>query len=181
MVRIVAAVAILVMLWAQGALAQVAETPLEKAIQGNPERFEAMMLDLVAGFGGPVGLMREGIAEHVALERASARASAMRRMVAMDLNVDGDVVRQEMQVAQRAASAGSRGRMERQFAAADVNGDGKVSAAEIVADGKAAALSALGEDEEELLLAAMTLDADGDGALSAGELRAAVARAGNEP
>lgn len=179
MVRLVAAVAILVMLWAQGALAQAVETPLEKAMQGNPGRFEATMLDLVAGFGGPDGLTREGIADHVALERAAGRAGAMRRLMAMDLNADGDVQREELQVAQRAAGAGSRGRMERQFAAADADGDGKVSAAEIAADGAAAALGALGADEEALLIAALTLDANGDGALSAAELRTAVAKVGD--
>lgn len=179
MVRLVAAVAILVMLWAQGALAQAVETPLEKAMQGNPGRFEATMLDLVAGFGGPDGLTREGIADHIALQRASGRATAMRRLLAMDLNADGDVQPEELQVAQRAASAGSRGRMERQFAAADADSDGKVTAAEIAADGAAAALGALGADEEALLFAALSLDADRNGALSAAELRAAVAKVGD--
>jgi hypothetical protein len=176
MVRLVAAVAVLVLLWVEGARAQAVETPLEAAIGRNPDRFEATMLDLVAGFGGPQGLTRDGIGEHVALERAAARASAMRRLMAMDLNADGDVEREEMSVAQRAASAGARGRMERQFAAADGDGDGRVTSTEIAADGKAAALRALGEDEEALLLSILALDADGDSALSGQELRAAVAR-----
>lgn len=176
MVRLVAAVAVLVLLWVEGARAQVVETPLETAIGRNPDRFEATMLDLVAGFGGPEGLTRDGIADHVALERASARASAMRRLLAMDLNVDGDVRREEMRVAQRAASAGSRGRMERQFAAADADGDGSITAAEIAADGKAEGIRALGRDQEALLFSILTLDADDDGALSAEELRTAVAR-----
>jgi Ca2+-binding EF-hand superfamily protein len=176
MVRIVAAVAVLLVLWAQGALSQAVEKPLDRAMQANPVRFEARMLDLVAGFGGPEGLTREGIEEHVALERAAARATSMRRLMTMDLNADGEVQRNELQVVQQAASAGARGRMERQFAAADANGDGKVSAAEVAADGKAAALAALGEDEEEMLLSVLTLDADGDRALSAAELRAAMDR-----
>jgi hypothetical protein len=178
MVRLVAAVAILVMLWAQGALAQAVETPLQRAMEGNPGRFEATMLDLVAGFGGPDGLTREGIAEHVALERAAGRATAMRRLIAMDLNADGDVQRGELLVAQRAASAGARGRMERQFAAADADGDGKVTAVEIAADGAAAALGALGADEEALLMSVLTLDANGDAALSAAELSTAVGKVG---
>jgi EF hand len=66
--------------------------------------------------------------------------------------------------------------MKRQFAAADADTDGTVSAAEIAADGKTAALRALGMEEEELLLSLLTLDQDGDGALSAAELRAAIAR-----
>jgi Ca2+-binding EF-hand superfamily protein len=178
MVRLVAAVAILVMLWAQAALTQTVETPLQRAMEGNPGRFEATMLDLVAGFGGPDGLTQVGIAEHVALERAAGRAGAMRRLMAMDLNADGDVQRNELQVAQQAASAASRGRMERQFAAADEDGDGKVTAAEIAADGAASALGALGADEEALLMSLLTLDANGDAALSAAELRTAVARLG---
>jgi hypothetical protein len=176
MVRLVAAVAVLVLLWVEGARAQALETPLETAIGRNPDRFEATMLDLVAGFGGPEGLTREGIEEHVALERASARASAMRRLAAMDLNADGDVEREEMFVAQRAASAGARGRMARQFAAADADGDGRVTAAESAADARAEAMRALGEEEEAMLLSILTLDANGDDALGAEELRAAVAR-----
>jgi Ca2+-binding EF-hand superfamily protein len=134
------------------------------------------MLDLVAGFGGPDGLTRDGVADHVALERAGARATAMRRLIAMDLDGDGAVQRGELLVTQRAAGAGTRGRMERQFAAADADADGTVSAAEIAADGKAAALRALGEEEEELLLSILTLDQNGDGALTAEELRATIAR-----
>lgn len=177
MVRLIAGVAVLVLLWVEGAMAQAVETPLERAMQGNPDRFEAGMLDLVAGFGGPDGLTRDGIAAHVALERASARAGAMRRFLAMDLDADGVVQRKELQVVQQAASAGTRGRMERQFAAADGDGDGSVSAEEIAADGKAAGLRALGEEEEARLYAALELDANGDGALTADELRGAMARA----
>jgi hypothetical protein len=176
MVRLVAAVAILVMLWAQGALAQAVDSPLQRAMEGNPARFETTMLDLVAGFGGPKGLTREGIEDHILLERAAARASAMRRLMAMDLNADGEVQRTELQVAQRAASAASRGRMERQFIAADADGNGTVSAVEMEADGKAAALNALGAEEEEMLLSVLSLDRDGDGVLTAGDVRAAVDR-----
>jgi len=176
MVRLIAAVAVSALLWVQGATAQAQESPLDRAMQANPDRFEARMLDLVAGFGGPDGLTRDGIAAHVALERAAARAGAMRRLLAMDLDADGAVQRDELRVVQQAASAGARGRMERQFAAADADGDGLVSAEEIAADGKAAGLRALGEEEEAQVFATLTLDADGDGALTADELRAAIAR-----
>jgi hypothetical protein len=179
MVRLMAGVAVLVLLWVEGALAQGVETPLERAMRDNPERFRAAMLDLVAGFGGPDGLTRAGVAEHVALERAGARASAMRRLLAMDLDADGAVGRDELQVAQRAASAAMRGRMERQFAAADADGDGRLSAAEIAASGRAAGMRALGEAEEALLLSVLTLDLNGDGALQADELRAAMMRLGD--
>ncbi len=179
MVKIAAAVALVLMALAQALSAEGLRDPapgaaLAEALAQNPDRFEATMQDLVAGFGGPDGLTRAGIEDHVALKRASARATAMRRLLAMDLDGDGSVIRAELQVVQRAASAVSRGRLQRLFAAADAGGDGQVDAAEIAADGRAAALRALGIDEQALLLSVLALDADGDGALTLDELRAAM-------
>lgn len=149
---------------------------LAAAMARNPERFEAWAIDLVAGFGGPDGLRLAGIETHIALERAGARASSLRRFLAMDLDADGSVTRDELAVSQRAASAAGRGRMERQFAAADADGNAVVDPAEMAASGTAAALAALGEAEAGLLRAMLRLDADGDGALTAAEVSAAVAR-----
>jgi hypothetical protein len=174
MVKAVAAVALVLVWWAHGAFAQVSPAVIE-AMRDNPERFEARLLDLIAGFGGPDGLTAQGIDDHVALERASARASTLRRFQAIDLDADGQVTRAELQVAQRAATASARGRMERLFLTADGNGDNLVDAAEIAAQGKAAALQAMGEDEAALLRATLALDRDGDGALTAIELRRALA------
>lgn len=175
MVKVIAAVALVAIWWAQGALAQVSPAVVE-AMRDNPARFEARFLDLIAGFGGPDGLTAEGIDEHVALERASARASALRRFHAMDLDADGQVTRSELRIVQRAATARARGRMERQFLSADRDGNDRIDQAEIAAEGKAAALDSVGEDEVELMRGVIALDGDGDGALDASELRAALAR-----
>lgn len=149
---------------------------LAEAMSRNPDRFEARVIDLIAGFGGPQGLRPEDIETHILLERAGARAGAMRRFLAMDLDADGTVTRDELAASQRAASAQGRGRMERQFASADTDGNAKVDAGEIVASGTAAGLAALGAEEADLLRALMQLDADGDGVLAAAEVSAAVAR-----
>lgn len=180
MVRIMAALGLALLFAAQGAFAQEAGDPLSQAMQRNPARFETRMIDLIAGFGGPNGLTLTGIEEHVALERAGARASALRRLLAMDLDGDGGVTRAELGVAQRAASAKARGRMERQFVEADGNSDDRIDGAEITAAGQAAALSALDDEAAALLRATLRLDADGNGALSAQELRAALARLDQE-
>ena len=166
---------------AQGALAQsdgaqAEETPLERALRKDPAGFQAMAEDVIAGFGGPNGLTAAGIEEHVALERAFARAGAMRRLLAMDLDNDGAINRDELAVVQRAASASARGRLERQFKAADANGDTRVAMQEIRAEGQAAALRALTEGEADSLRSLVLLDADGDGALTPDELRAAMTR-----
>jgi Ca2+-binding EF-hand superfamily protein len=176
MVKWVAMVAMALLLLVQGARAQQAADPLVEAVRQNADRVETRLLDLVAGFGGPDGLTAEGIAAHVALERAAARASALRRFHAIDLNADGAVDRDELALARAAASAAARGRMDRLFDLADANGDGRVDAAEIAAAGRAAGFRALGEEDEALLRAALRLDADGDGALTAAEVAAGIAR-----
>lgn len=169
------AVAVLAGLLATGA-ARAEEDALAEAMSRNPDRFEAQAIDLIAGFGGPGGLSPEGIETHIALERAAARAAALRRFLAMDLDADGAVARGELAVSQHAASARGRGRMERQFASADADGNGTVDAGEMVAAGAAAGLAALGEDEAKLLRALMQLDADGNGLLLASEVTNALAR-----
>jgi hypothetical protein len=166
--------ATLVLLAVSGARAE--EDALAEAMARNPARFEAQAIDLIAGFGGAEGLRPEGIEMHIALERAGARASGLRRFLAMDLDADGAVSRAELAVSQQAASAASRGRLERQFASADADGNGTVDAAEITAFGAAAGMAALGEAEAGVLRAMMRLDADGDGALNVAEVTAAVAR-----
>jgi Ca2+-binding EF-hand superfamily protein len=171
--RMTALVVLLVVL-AQGVRAEPEETPLQQAIRKDPAGFQAMAEDVIAGFAGPRGLTAAGIEEHVALERAFARAGAMRRLLAMDLDNDGAIDRGELAVVQRAASATARGRLERQFTAADSDGDGRIGVQEIRAEGQAAALRALTEAEAETLRAMISLETDGDGALTLEELRAAL-------
>ena len=149
---------------------------LAEAMSRNPDRFETRAVDLIAGFGGADGLRAEDIETHIALERAGARASGLRRFLAMDLDADGAVTRAELAVTQHAASAQGRGRMERQFASADADGNDAVDASELAAFGTAAGLQALGADEADGLRALMQLDADGNGALTTAEVAAAVAR-----
>lgn len=170
-------IVVMALAWLLSAGATLAEEDaLAKAMSRNPERFEARIIDLIAGFGGEDGLTPQGIETHIALERAGARASALRRFLAMDLDADGSVSRAELAVSQHAASAQGRGRMERQFAAADADGNGTVDAGEMAAAGTAAGLAALDEGEADLLRAVMRLDADGNGVLQAAEVSAAVAR-----
>ncbi len=152
-------------------------TALEKAMARDPDRFAARVTDLIAGFGGPDGLTASGIEDHIALERAGARASSLRRMLAMDLDADGGLDGAELAVTQRAVSAKARGRIERQFRAADLNGDGRVDAVEMAADARAAGLRALDEEEATLLRALLSLDRDGNSALSVPEIEAAAAPA----
>lgn len=175
MVKVAAAVVLVMLVMLQTAWAEGLNA-LEDAMRKDPDRFRVMAEDVIAGFGGPDGLTPAGIEEHVALERAAARAAAMRRLLAMDLDNDGTVTRAELGVTLRAASATARGRLERQFAAADTDADTQINAAEMRSEGQAAALRALTDAEAAVLRALMTLDADQDGALALPELRQALQR-----
>jgi hypothetical protein len=170
-------VVVMVMGLGSAALAEEAPGPVDRLIGKDPDRFVGRMTDLIAGYGGPNGLTAEGIEEHIALERAGARATALRRMLAMDLDADGTLTRDELQVSQRAASAATRGRMERQFIAADADADGRIDQGEMAEAGRAAGLRALDEDEAGSLRALLTLDRDGNAALTADEVAAAAALA----
>ena len=190
MVKIVAVMVLGLVLWAQNVLAQDAKAQntlaqdakaaLVEEMQRNAGRFEEKVTDLIAGFGQTGALTLAGIEDHIALTRAGARASALRRLMAQDLDVDGTVSRKELAVVQAAASAATRGRLERQFTAADSNGDNRIDASEITAEGKVAALRALDEDEAAMLRAVLSLDGDGDGALTTPELTAAMLRLDEE-
>jgi Ca2+-binding EF-hand superfamily protein len=176
MVKIVAVMVLGLVLWAQNVLAQDAETALGEEMRRNAGRFQDEVTDLIAGFGQNGALTLAGIEDHISLTRAAARATAVRRLVAQDLDADGTVSRRELAVVQAAASAAARGRLERQFTAADTNGDGRIGSAEAAADREGAALRALDQEEADLLRAVLTLDADGDGALTTTELAAAMLR-----
>jgi hypothetical protein len=173
MVKVMAAV-VLVLLGLVGVGQAEGTTPLQEAMRKDPDRFRAMAEDVVAGFGGPGGLTPAGIEDHIALDRAAARATAIRRLLAMDLDNDATITRDELGVTLRAASATARGRLERQFTAADTNADARIDSAEMRAQGQAAALRALTEEEAGVLRALMSFDADQDGALTLVELRAAL-------
>lgn len=173
MVKVIASVMFVLSGMAQMVLAD-GTTPLQDAMRKDPDRFRAIAEDVVAGFGGPKGLTPAGIEEHIALDRAAARAGAMRRLLAMDLDNDATISRDELAITLRAASATARGRLERQFTAADTNNDARIDSAEMRAEGQTAALRALTEEEAGVLRALMSLDADKDGALTLVELRQAM-------
>lgn len=175
MVKVAAAVFVMLVVMLQSARA---DSPglLEKALAADAARFTALAEDVIAGFGGPEGLTRSGIDDHVALDRAAARAGAMRRFLGMDLDNDGAVTRAEHAVSLRAASASARGRLERLFTATDKNADDRISAEEMRLGAAAAGLRAVTPQEEATLHALMALDGDANGALTLDELRAALVR-----
>lgn len=170
-------VLLLGLVWPLMALAGPEALPeaVKKRILRAPQAYVDQMTRLVAGFGGPAGLTAEGIATHVAVERAYARADALRDLLAADLDNDGAVTRAEAERLMQVLSARGRGGFLLSFTAADGDGDGRADPAELRQMAEAAGLARLGAREAEALQAVLAFDADRDGAVSLPELRAGVA------
>ncbi|MEH7829739.1 hypothetical protein [Gemmobacter denitrificans] len=167
---------ILFVLWPGFALADPDLPASVKArILKAPDRWLAEMTRLVAGFGGPAGLTSEGIDRHVAVERAAARANALRDLLSADLDGDGAVSAEEGQEMNLVLSARGRGAWALRQAAADQDGNGTLVGAEIVGFAQAQALDRFSDRRADGLRAVLAFDADGDGAVSIAELLKGVA------
>jgi hypothetical protein len=177
-------VAVLVMLaWPVGAQeAEVAEKPMPAALaavpqalarrlQRAPDAFVEDAASLILGYGQDGGIDRDGIAQFVAVERARARAGALRRMWEADLNADGAVTRAELGVLVAAAEARYRGRMMLTHEAADGDADGTVTAVEALAKANVMALDQFSAADEERVMGMLYLDLDADGSLTLNEVR----------
>lgn len=141
-----------------------------KRIKEAPARFLADAADLIHGYGGPQGIDRAGVETHIALERASARARALRRFWEADLDADGTVTLSEMRSLATSADAAQRGRIMAQFAQADGDGDGQVAPAELRVQAEGAALRAMSEAKAAGLVAILAFDADGNGSVTLSEV-----------
>ena len=168
-------VLLVLMILPGAALAQSLPEALVAMMRDDPAGFLDGMTDVVAGFGGADGLSGDELEEYLALERARARASALRQVLAMDLDNDGALTRAELAVSQRAASARQRGTLQRRFDAADRDEDGRLTPGELRADADAAGFRAMSEPQAAALRATLGFDADGDGRLTMAEVKAAIA------
>lgn len=166
--------------WAQEA--EVAEAPMPAALAGVPEALAKRLrrapddfvedaASLILGYGRDGGIDRDGMAKFVAVERARARAGALRRMWEADLDANGAVSRSEIGVMVAAAEARYRGRMLLTHEAADTDADGTVSAVEMVARANVMALDQFSAADEERVMGMLYLDLNADGTLTLDEVR----------
>lgn len=142
-----------------------------KRLQQKPEKFLTEAAALILGYGAGDAIDPAGLERYIALVRAEARARAMQRLLAADLDNDGVVTAEETAALAAAASARERGRLRQGQLAADVDGDGAVTMEELRAAGQLAALDRLSEADAEVLRGFMACDLDGDGRVSLAEVR----------
>lgn len=163
------------MLWPGLVLADALPDAAVKRILRDPGGWMAQATRLIAGFGGADGLRAEGIARHVAIERAAARAGALRDLLVADLDGDGAVTAAEAADYMQVLSARGRGGFLLDLAGADGDGDGTASAAELATMATAAGLAALPPADEARLAWVLAFDGNGDGAVTLVEMRQGVA------
>lgn len=169
----------LILIWFFAILAAKAVAdPLPEAVlrqlRSAPEPFLGLAADLIHGFGGSRGLDSAGVDRFVALERAEAWASALRRLQVADLNLDGQLTAEEVAVLAAASSAKSRGRLWAQFDKADGNTNRLVSPDELALWARAEAMRSFSTADEAIARAVLTFDGDADGFVTLEEVKAAV-------
>lgn len=149
--------------------------PMLKRINAAPDRYLDLAALLIHGFGAGGQIDAAGIERSLALDRAGARASAQRRLLAADLDGDARVAADELAVAAGAASATTRARLITTHARADADSDGVVSAAELAAHAGAESLRQVTEADAAYARAVLACDQDGDGQVTMAEVRRALA------
>lgn len=171
--------ALLIFLLPQMAVAQALPEAMTKAVKANPQRFVEDAAEVIHGFGPPgaePGVDAAGIETAIALVRAEARAGALRKLLAADLDADGGVTTQEMAELAAAAKASDRGKLVALQAAADLDGDGTATPPELMAAAEQEARRSFPERRAALLRDLMLLDADRDGRVTLPEVQTAVDR-----
>jgi hypothetical protein len=171
--------AVFMLFHSQMASAQALPDALTKAVKANPQRFVEDAAEVIHGFGSPgaePGVDASGIDRAIALARAVARAGALRRLLAADLDADGAVTAAEMAVLAAAAEARDRGPLIALQAEADRDADGTASAPELMAAAQEEALRSYPERKAALLRDLFRFDADKDGRVTLAEVRSAVDR-----
>ena len=168
---------LVLMLWLlpPGLSAEVLPPAAQKKITADPGKFMDDVQALILGYGQDGAISGAALANYIALERAGARASAVRALLAMDLDGDGAVALDEMSFAAAAASAPSRARLWALFGKADADGDAAVSPKENATHAAAVALKGFSEARAQAVRALLAFDKDGDGLVTLDEVAAGVA------
>ncbi len=165
------------LLWAAPLRADVPPVlpePMLKRIKAAPDRFVDLAALLIHGFGTGGSIDAAEIERSIALDRAGARASALRRLLAADLDGDGAIAPAELAVAATAASATTRARLITTHARADADGDGSVGPDELAAHAAAESLSRVSEADAAMSRAVLACDQDGDRKVTMAEVRRAL-------
>lgn len=155
-----------------------------KAVAAQVQRDVGKYIDdlavMIDGFGTGGAIDGTGLQNVVAMARAEARATALRRLQGADLDGDGSISGVEMRVKAQALAAAARGRLMLYFAKADRDADDAVSAAELQAYATATAQVAYSDDKAAAIYAILGFDSNHDGQVTLAEAETLIALSGTQ-
>lgn len=149
------------------ALARLPEAQV-KRLRADPDRFAGAALALIYGSGQGGAVTRAGAEAAERIDLAERRARALGPFLQSDLDNDGAVGGEEVELRAAALGADARARLLLAFAGADSDGDGRVSATELRAMAEAAAMRRGGQRAAGYF----AFDLDADGRLTVAEVEA---------
>lgn len=161
--------------------AQALPDGLAAQVQRDPTGYLEDVAVLIAGYGRNGAIDALGLQNVVAMERADARAMALRRLQGADLNGDGAIGGDEMRIKAAALASAARGRLIVYFGKADLDRDSTVSADELQTYANLVALQDFSDEKAAKIYAVMGFDQNGDAWVSVAEVRAALALTGSGP
>lgn len=157
--------------------AQVMPESLAAQVARDPDGYLDDLAVLIAGYGRNGAIDGQGLQNFVAMERADARALAMRRLQGADLNGDGAIGGDEMRVKAAASASAARGRLILYFGKADLDRDDLVSVDELQAYANLVALQSVSDEKAANIFAVLGFDLNGDNRVTLDEAKAAIAPA----
>lgn len=161
--------------------AQVLPESLAAQVARDPDAYLDDLAVLISGYGKNGAIDGQGLQNFVAMERADARAMALRRLQGADLDGDGAILGDEMRIKAAASAAAARGRLILYFGKADLDRDDKVSANEVQAYANMVALQSISEEKAAKVYAVLGFDQDGDGWVTLAEAKALIGLSSSGP
>lgn len=144
-------------------------------IERRPEAYIDDVAVIISGYGTGGSIDKAALQNLVAMQRADGRALGFRRLHGADLDGDGAITGEELQIKAAALAAAARGRLILYFGKADADADGRVSAPELHSYANQLALSVFSPQKEAELYGMLGFDQDGDGRVTFNEVKAGVA------
>lgn len=155
-------------------LAEGLPQTLAAQVERNPGKYLDDLAVMIAGYGTDGAIDGPSLHNVVAMARAEARATALRRLQGADLDGDGTIAGAEMRVKGATEAAPARGRLNVYFGKADLDRDDAVSAVELHAYANAVAQKSFSEDKAAAVYAILAFDKNGDGRVTLTEAKAAI-------
>ena len=149
---------------------EASQEAMVKKLRAAPDAFLRDAAKLIYGYGAGDGIDKAGINTFIAMERAGVRARAMAAYLSADIDNDGEIVADELEMMARAMAAPKRGALWVGFGKGDADRSLSLSQAELRSFAQNVAIAEISEDDALRLQGLMAFDLDGNGIVTMPEV-----------